>query len=255
MNTIIYYFSGTGNSLQVAKDLKAQLEDSKLVSIAKGTTSSTEEPSVEKIGFIFPIYFNGIPLIVKRFVENLKVEQNTYIFAVATYGGSAGIAFNQIDDILKKKGTFLSAGFGLAMPGNYQVMYDVYSKEKQEKWFIDEKEQIVRIASSIKNHSKSNRKATGMRKAVGGMLYRTFKPREKDKNFWTTEKCNGCETCSRLCPVKNIEMTDGKPKWKHGCELCLACMQWCPQKSIQYKKGTLKRGRYHHPDVKVNELF
>ena len=58
-----------------------------------------------------------------------------------------------------------------------------------------------------------------------------------------------------MCPANNIKMNDGKPEWQHKCEKCVACMQWCPQKSIQYKKVTVKRGRYHHPDVVVKELF
>ncbi|NRV63944.1 flavodoxin [Clostridium beijerinckii] len=35
MNTTIYYFSGTGNSLKVANDLSNQLTDSKIVKISK----------------------------------------------------------------------------------------------------------------------------------------------------------------------------------------------------------------------------
>lgn len=56
-------------------------------------------------------------------------------------------------------------------------------------------------------------------------------------------------------PANNIVMHDRKPKWEHQCESCLACMQWCPQKSIQYKKATVKRGRYHNPQINVSELI
>ena len=86
-------------------------------------------------------------------------------------------------------------------------------------------------------------------------MYKSFKPYEKDKNFWTDEKCNGCGICLKVCPANNIKMNEGKPQWQHKCEQCVACMQWCPQKSIQYKKVTVKRGRYHHPDIEVKELF
>lgn len=257
MSTTIYFFSGTGNSLKVAKDLSEQLEDSKLVQISKKNLSITNDTSSDKIGFVYPIYFNGIPVMVKKFIDNLKVNKDTYVFAVATFGGSAGISFNQIDDILNKKGASLSASFKVAMPGNYQVMYAPFPEEKQAKRFEEENEQILKIAASIKRNEidKSN-EAGGIKKAVVGLLYKTlFNPNDKDKNFWTTEKCNGCGTCSKVCPANNIDIIDGKPQWKHQCELCVACMQWCPQKSIQYKKNTLKRGRYHHPEIKVSELF
>lgn len=258
MSTTIYFFSGTGNSLKVAKDLSNQLEDSKLVQISKDNLSITSDTSSDKIGFVYPIYFNGIPVMVKKFIENLEVNKSAYIFTVATFGASAGISFNQIDDILNKKGVSLSASFKVTMPGNYQVMYSPATEEKQAKLFKSANEEMLKISASIKRNEevKSNVKAGAIKKAVFGLLYSTlFKPNDKDKNFWTTEKCNGCGTCSKVCPANNIDIIDGKPQWKHKCEQCVACMQWCPQKSIQYKKNTLKRGRYHHPEIKVNELF
>lgn len=255
--TTIYFFSGTGNSLKVAKDLNAQLEDSKLIQISKKNLSINNDTSSDKIGFVYPIYFNGIPVMVQKFIENLKVNKDAYIFAVATFGGSAGISFNQIDDILNTKGVSLSASFKVMMPGNYQVMYPPMSAEKQAERFKDANEQILKIASTIKRNEidKSN-KVGGIKKAVFGLMYNTFfKPNDKDKNFWSTEKCNGCGTCSKVCPANNIDIVHGKPQWKHQCEQCVACMQWCPQKAIQYKKKTLKREQYHNPEIKVNELF
>lgn len=257
MSTTIYYFSGTGNSLKVAKDLSSQLEDSKLVQISKENLSIISDKSSDKIGFVYPIYFNGIPALVKRFIENLQINKDTYVFAVATFGGSAGISFNQIDDILKNKEASLSACFKVIMPGNYQIMYAPLPEEKQAQRFKNAKEQILKITASIKKNeiNKSNM-AGGIKKAILGAAYNSlFKPKDKDKNFWTTEKCNGCGTCSRVCPVDNIDIINGKPQWKHQCEQCLACRQWCPQKAIEYKKKTLNRGQYHHPEIKANELF
>ena len=257
MSTTIYFFSGTGNSLKVAKDLNNQLEDSKLVQISKDNLSITNDTSSDKIGFVYPVYFNGIPVMVKKFIEKLQINKDTYIFAVATFGASSGISFNQIDDLLSKKGASLSASFKVIMPGNYQVMYSPMPEEKQIKRFKGENEQIPKIVASIKRNEidKSNN-VGGIKKAVFGSLYSTlFKPNDKDKNFWTTEKCNGCGACAKVCPANNIDIIDGKPQWKHECEQCVACMQWCPQKSIQYKKKTLKRGRYNHPEIKINELF
>lgn len=257
MSTTIYYFSGTGNSFKVAKDLNSQLGDSKLVQISKKNLAITQDILSEKIGIVYPIYFSGIPAMVKKFLENLQVNKDTYIFTVATLGGSEEISFNQIDDILSKKGSHISASFKIYMPGCYQIMHDVASKEKQTKLFKNENEQILKISASINENEIDNLsgRVKGIKKVIYGLIYSAFKPNAKDKNFWVTEKCNGCITCSKVCPASNIEMQNGKPQWKHQCEACMACMQWCPQKSIQYKKSTLKRGRYHHPDIKSSELF
>lgn len=257
MGTTIYYFTGTGNSLKVAKDLSDQLKDTKLVQISKKNMSITSDVSSDKIGFVFPVYFSGIPAMLKAFLEKLQINKNAYVFAIATFGGQAGISLNQIENILNKKGVNLSAGFKVAMPGNYQVMYSPFSVEKQQQLFKEENEKIIQIADSIKRNEivKSNSRSELLKKAVGGLLYNSFKPKDKDKNFWADERCNGCGTCSKVCPANNIIMSEGKPQWQHQCETCMACMQWCPQESIQYNKNTVKRGRYHHPDIKTNELF
>jgi len=69
------------------------------------------------------------------------------------------------------------------------------------------------------------------------------------------KKCDGYGICSRICPVDNIKMVDGKPAWQHHCERCMACLQWCPMEAIQFDKVSIGRKRYHHPDVKLSDML
>lgn len=78
---------------------------------------------------------------------------------------------------------------------------------------------------------------------------------EMVKNYHVTEKCNGCGTCERICPVGNIKMVDMKPRWGNTCEQCVACIQWCPAKAIEYADKTAKRRQYRHPEVKISDLL
>lgn len=256
MNTTIYYFSGTGNSLKVAKDLSEQLENAKIVKISNKNMSYYKDTQSKKIGFVFPVYFFSIPIMLKNFIENLQISNDAYVFAVATYGGSIGAPFKEIKSLLKQKNVQLSAEFAMMMPGNYQLLYAPVSLEEQTKLFKNEQEQINSIVSAVKANQQVNYKVNPLINTLTKPLYSMlFKPKEKDKNFWTDEKCNGCEICSKVCPANNIMMKEGKPTWEHQCEACLACMQWCPQKSIQYKKSTIKRGRYHHPEIELKEFL
>jgi Fe-S-cluster-containing hydrogenase component 2 len=59
----------------------------------------------------------------------------------------------------------------------------------------------------------------------------------------------------RVCPVGNIRLVDGRPKWQHRCEQCLACLQWCPEQALQFGKHTARRERYHHPQISVKDLM
>lgn len=64
----ILYFSGTGNSLQVANDLGTELGDFNLCKI----TSLIEEEKIriegKRLGIIFPVIYNRLPLVVERII-------------------------------------------------------------------------------------------------------------------------------------------------------------------------------------------
>lgn len=256
MKTIIYCFSGTGNSLKVAKDISDGLKDTEIIQICKNNMDIINATS-NKIGIVFPVYASGMPVLVKKFIQKVIIPKEAYVYTVVTFGSAAGDAISQLEKLLTNKDIKLSAAFKMKMPGNYQVIYPPFSAKKQKICFENEKEKITGIVKSINNNEivEFNGVGENIMRTIGGMIYSGFKPYEKDKDFWTNENCNGCGTCEKVCPANNIRMEEGKPKWQHKCEQCLACMQWCPQKSIQYKKATLNRGRYHHPDIAVTELF
>ncbi|WP_294379466.1 EFR1 family ferrodoxin, partial [uncultured Clostridium sp.] len=74
---------------------------------------------------------------------------------------------------------------------------------------------------------------------------------ERDRNFIVSDKCTSCGLCIKKCPVGNITMKNGKPKWNHKCELCLSCIQSCPKEAINYGEKTKGRKRYLNPNVKM----
>lgn len=75
-----------------------------------------------------------------------------------------------------------------------------------------------------------------------------------DKSIVIDETCNGCGTCVKVCPSINIEIKDKKPTFKHSCEMCFACDEWCPLSAIHHwgRKSSVK---YHHPDIKLSDMF
>ncbi|MBN1405412.1 MAG: EFR1 family ferrodoxin [Candidatus Omnitrophica bacterium] len=258
MNTVIYYFSATGNSLVAAKDLAAWLGNAKLVPMVKALRSGEYEMA-DAIGIAFPVYMFGIPLIVANFLKNVKVKQSAYVFSLATLGGLPGLAHSQVQEILKKRGIELAAGFSVLMPGNYTPLYEAISKDKQQEMFEKEKIKIKEIAASVRERKKTimEQKPFLPNFLLNKLLY---KPGSKQiplsgKDFWYTDACTKCGLCARVCPVANIEMRDQRPAWLDHCQHCMACLQWCPVEAIQYKKSTVGRKRYHHPDVSKEEII
>lgn len=92
-STIIFYFSASGNSLALARDI-AEKTKGKLVSIPSVMNKESLKPQTDAVGIVFPVYYAsngyGIPLIVERFVNKLEGIGSNYFFAVCTHSGMAG---------------------------------------------------------------------------------------------------------------------------------------------------------------------
>ncbi len=93
MSTEIYYFSGTGNSLYVARDI-AEKTNGKLISIPAVMNKQSIKTDANSIGIVFPVYMAhlyGIPLIVERFIKKLEDIGSKYIFGISV--GISGSGF------------------------------------------------------------------------------------------------------------------------------------------------------------------
>ena len=117
MNTDIYYFSGTGNSLVVARDLAREL-GGRLLPIGAGTDHDPPASEAERVGIVFPVYYAGLPPVVRRFAEQLQVPAESYLFGVCTYGGGVGYALRDLRCSLSTRSLELSAAFGVHRPQN-----------------------------------------------------------------------------------------------------------------------------------------
>jgi flavodoxin len=133
MVTTLFYFSGTGNTLAVAKDLGRELGDTDVTLCPIPKADPKIPDSTDAVGIIFPVYGWGMPAIVRDFVDRLENIKGRYVFAVCTYGGTLFDSLKPTQQRLAKKGVELSAGFGLRMPVNYIQIFTVLSKEKQDK--------------------------------------------------------------------------------------------------------------------------
>lgn len=257
MKTKIFYFSGTGNSLTVARDLAAELGDSEVINIAK-VIDQDIKLDCDNVGLVFPVYIWGPPLIVTRFIKKLNPAAK-YFFAVASYGGFPGGTFSIIKKAFTQQGIRLNAGFGVLMPGNYTPMYGAKPVAAQDKMFKKEKAKIKEIASSVRKNLSTKLPGNGffINWLFTELLYKSAAGQIPmlAKDFWVTEKCDGCGICAKVCPTKNIALENKKPRWGQKCEQCLACLQWCPKEAIEYGKSTKNKKRYRHPAMTVKDFI
>ena len=96
MKTKIYYFTGTGNSLFIAKEIASKLENAEILPIPKALNEESDI-SGDKIGIIAPVYMYRFPHAVIRFAQ--KIKSAAYVFAVANNAGAPGKSLRQLDGI------------------------------------------------------------------------------------------------------------------------------------------------------------
>lgn len=242
---MIFYFTGTGNSLFAAKKLLGSNE--KLISMADAVEKGNYEyevPEGEKVGFVFPVYFYTLPSIVRKFAEKAAIKNAGYVYAVITCGGGTGQSSHVLKKVLHKNGLELSYFAELLMPDNAMLYYQIPGmatyKERSEKAELKLREIIKDIEAGKKSKIGSITVTAG----VVGMFYN-----KKTSKFRVNEKCTGCGMCERNCPEKVIKLKDGRPEWvKDKCVKCTACINRCPVQAIQYGRSE-KRNRYVHPEL------
>lgn len=255
MENAIFYYTGTGNSLWVARKLAIELGSVELISIPGWEKRNTV---MEVVGLVFPVYAWGLPTRIISFVNELQDMQPRYIFAVAVHAGQVANTLVQLVRILERKGLYLSSGFEIKMPSNYIPWGGPGTKEEQQRLFELAKAKMSRIARYIKDQKNMPvERGPLWQRIVFTPIYNMSLPQipKEDRKFWVDEKCNRCGICSKLCPAQNIAMQEGKPIWNHKCEQCLACLQWCPKESIQFGKKTPEYERYHHPEIQLKDVL
>lgn len=253
---VIFYFTGTGNSLAVAINIAKRLGDTQLVSISRAIKSESFDLAGKRIGFVFPSYYACMPSIVRNFISGVDFSGTEYLFGVVTYGASYGMALAQLSQAITERGGVLNAAFSVHMPGNYIDSYGAWPLAIQRIVLNGKAKKVEKIVSEIKMNGST-------RIPKGSIIQRSFEKKDLEildsfstaaKNFHTNEKCTGCGICEKICPVDNIMLLDGHPVWGDKCEHCVACIQWCPQLAIEYADKTSKRSHYHNPEVTLSDL-
>ncbi len=258
MSTQLFYFSGTGNSLQMARDIALNLDNTELVSIPS-VSAEFIDIKADTVGFLFPVYAWGVPRIIMDFVSRLKFKGDEYVFAIVTCGGQPAGTLPQLAGLLKGRGVELKAGFAVLQPSNYILWNEAPPEEKQVTMFVQKEERLPGILDVIRGRKTMPlEQGSALANFILGLIYKLSLKGfpTGDKSFWVdSERCNNCGQCVRLCPRANISLVDGRLQWCGNCEMCLSCIQWCPREAIQYKKKTIGRKRYHHPGVKISDLW
>ena len=264
---MIFYYSGCGNSRHVAETLAAGLNDT-LIFIPEAAREGRFEYEVaedERLGFVFPVYSWAPPKLVLDFIEKLKVKVGpstlrqaqgpqgsgtlNYLYFACTCGDNCGHTERVFRKAVEEKSWSLSACFSVQMPETYIGMagFKLDTSKNAQLKINRSDDMLTRYIPRLINKEHFSEMVVGSLAWLKTYLVNPGFNRSAtdDSKYYVTEACIHCGKCVEVCPLKNITLEEGCPKWNGNCTMCMACYHHCPTNAIQYGKATEGKGQYY----------
>lgn len=250
----VLYFTGTGNSLYVARQLAGA--EGETLSIPQLMRRQQFDIEADEIGIVYPIYGHMPPNMVRRFIQKARLRAG-YTFAVLTYGNRKCNAVEICDGISRAAGNPFDYIGTIVMVDNWLPNFDMNEQIKIDKHIP---ENLARIGEDItaQRHwhepvSEEERAQHAGFLAASGLDPETGFLLRSERHFMITDACIECGVCTYVCPRGNYELRSGGVGVKGECEFCFACIQNCPQRAIQFVKhndGTWPDGSEKNPNAR-----
>lgn len=271
MKTVLYYFSGTGNSLAVARKISSCLKNSQIVPMLKSNSLEHIDEDTGKVGLIYPIHINAVPRPVEQFISQIKGLANIpYSFAIATHGGLPGKAGVHLNRVLQKHGLSFNDYFQVEMVNNtpkgiapkplmrlnweLDITPDIIEKKLEHANTVVDRitHNLIKESSNFTDYLQAN---SGLGTFFMKQIWRMSERRKPKLQFLLDSSCTGCGICESVCTTRRIQIENQKARWvKEECNYCYACFNFCPVQAIGVKYYTKKLGRYHHPEIHPKDI-
>lgn len=249
---VLFCFSGTGNCLDIAKNIASKLGNTDIIMMRK-TPEITDVTDAGTVGFVVPCHGGGLPLGVEESIRKIHVAPDAYTYAVGSYCGYTGVGLAQIDQIIPLRyWAAISHHCSCIWLFPHNIMLPPLSVEDAEKRSTELAAKIAEDVLAGKTSEKAvpNNPLNAVENKAWAML-----AGKKADAFEVSDECIGCGQCVKLCPKGNIHMYGGKAFLGSNCIQCLSCLQYCPQEAINIGGITKKRERYRNPNISVSELM
>lgn len=254
---VVYYFSGTGNSENVARWLADAAREKgmevSLTNIAKTDRLAipTPEPNT-LVAFCSPIHGFNYPPVMLNFILRFPKAKNHVLLLNTRAGmllgkwnvpGLTGIAFYFSALVLKLKGYSIRAMFPVDLPSNWISVHPGLNDRTVKYLHERNREKVNRFAQNV---------------LAGGTNFRAVREIIQDllispislgyyfigrfffaKTYYASSACDNCGLCIQSCPVKAIKTVDNRPFWTFNCESCMHCMSYCPKRAIETAHGSI----------------
>ena len=253
---VVYYFSGTGNSRNVAEWFRQVAEkdsiECKIVNIAQTDRRSITPPDPESlVVFLSPVHGFNYPPVMLHFILRFPKGKNRVVLMNTRAGmligkfitpGLTGIAFYLSGLLLMMKGFSILGILPVDMPSNWISVHPGLNHRTVK--YLHERNQlrVELFAHKIldgKTCFKALIEVYDLLLAPIALGYYFVGRFLFAKTYYASADCNNCGSCIKDCPVKAIIRVDDRPFWTFNCESCMKCMGNCPKKAIETAHGSI----------------
>lgn len=248
---MVFYFTATGNSLYVAKQM-----DSHPVSIPQVIDGNDLAFRDDRIGVVCPVFGHEAPLMVQEFLRKAVFETD-YFYMILTYGHRHGGAAELTEHLLTGCGIRPAYINVMQMANNFRPVFDMEEQKKLDKHV---EEQIAAIKEDIaaRRHFISPVTDTDRAAHQEFLSRRNTRPTDRWQDIYMiTDTCTGCGICTKVCPAGCWTMESTRPVYEGtSCQGCMACFHACPQKAIRLKMpGRNPEVQYCNAHISLKEII
>lgn len=232
------YFSGTGNTKHCAESLLQRLDETASAYSVEDGEALNAIRSNDEILFAYPVYYSNLPKIVRDFItDNKAVWKGKKIFILATMGLFSGDGAGCSARLFKKFGAKISGGLHIKMPdciGDVALLKKSAEDNRKIIAYADLK--IQKAADKIRSE-RYPKNGLGFTRRLAGLFGQRLYFYKKTEKYYDgikvdNDKCIACGLCVSLCPMRNIQIKEGKATFGGKCTLCYRCFSECPRQAI-----------------------
>jgi len=257
MKISIFYFSGTGNTSWLTRQISSAFSQKGIAISAH----SIEKTSIQEadflisnadiVGFGYPIYGSDLPHNMQNFMGDLSPSLDKKTFVFCTQWKWSGDGAQACASILRQRGFQILWAEHFFMPNNvctpflpFKYTNDV---QKIEPMLRKAKEKAFIFAFKI-IENQSFLRGFNVFSILAGRIqrdpFRKMFPKLRNDISIDEKKCTYCYFCVNTCPSSNFIKEEDSIKTKGECILCLRCYNFCPVSAVMYRKipHNLNRG-------------
>lgn len=223
---MVFYFTGTGNSLYAAAQL-----DARTCSIPQAIRRGCLKFSDSEIGIVCPVYGHEMPVMVQEFLKKAELKTD-YLYLILTYGSFQGNAAELAEKVLAAAGKKADYIRTLLMPDNFLPDFDMEIEKKLDK---NVEGQPAEIRADLAAHRRYREPVTDEQRRLHAEYAEGMngEPVTLWADFEVGDACTGCGVCARVCPAGCFRLENRRAvRSAENCQACYSCIQNCPQKAI-----------------------